>query len=157
MDWACPFPLAGVKTKRQITCEAVLDLVEAICSVDLAAWFGSQRQRVGPWLPVMLPKIGPNKTRLGTWSAVVTSIVGSVSQMDPTVFSLWNDAPVKIAQPELLAVVQGLLTFAFVSRCLCCVGERQRRASHGFDRGRSDHGELGRVAQIAHSMLSHAL
>lgn len=37
--------------------------------------------------------------------------VGAVTRIDSKVFALWDHTPVKISQLELLAVVQGLLTF----------------------------------------------
>ena len=84
------------------------------------------------------------------------SRVGAVIHIDSSVFALWDASDTKIAQLELLAVVQGLIAFSDFFRNAHVVWFVDNVAAlMALIKGRSDHEELDHMAQIAHSLLFH--
>ena len=82
--------------------------------------------------------------------------LGAVIHIDSSVFRLWDDSDTKIAQLELLAVVQGLIAFSNILRNAHIVWFVDNVAAlMALIKGRSDHDELDHMAQIAHSLLFH--
>ena len=82
--------------------------------------------------------------------------LGAVIAIDSSVFQLWDDTSTNIAQLELLAVVQALITFSDLFRNAHVVWFVDNVAAlMALIKGRSDHEELDHMAQIAHSLLFH--
>lgn len=82
--------------------------------------------------------------------------VGTVIMITPKVFDLLSSHPTKIAQLELLAVVQGLLVYPSLFRRTRVVWYMDNVAAlMSLVRRRSDNDELDHMAQIAHLLLYH--
>ena len=80
--------------------------------------------------------------------------LGTYIKIDESVFLLWDDHPTKIAQLELLAVLQGLLTFPSHFRGRKVVWWVDNVAAlMSLVRGRSDSLELDFMSQLVHFLL----
>eukprot|EP00438_Fugacium_kawagutii_P023073 Skav201171 [mRNA] locus=scaffold65:680096:681040:- [translate_table: standard] len=80
--------------------------------------------------------------------------LGTVIRIDASIFALWSSHPTKIAQLELLAVVQGLLSYPSLFRHARVVWYVDNIAAlMALVRGRSDNPELDHMSQIAHLLL----
>ena len=80
--------------------------------------------------------------------------LGTYIKIDESVFLLWDDHPAKIAQLELLAVLQGLLTFPSHFRGRKVVWWVDNVAAlMSLVRGRSDSLELDFMSQLVHFLL----
>eukprot|EP00438_Fugacium_kawagutii_P026991 Skav212047 [mRNA] locus=scaffold2377:23795:26543:+ [translate_table: standard] len=80
--------------------------------------------------------------------------LGTVIRIDASIFDLWSSHPTKIAQLELLAVVQGLLSYPSLFRHARVVWYVDNIAAlMALVRGRSDNPELDHMSQIAHLLL----
>ena len=81
---------------------------------------------------------------------------GTVITIDSAIFDLWSDHPTKIAQLELLAIVQGILAFPELFRSSSVVWYIDNVAAlMSLVRGRSDNAELDFMSQLVHLLLFH--
>ncbi|CAE7884921.1 unnamed protein product [Symbiodinium necroappetens] len=82
--------------------------------------------------------------------------LGAVVPVDDAVFHLWDEQETKIAQLELLMVLQGLLTFPSQFQGSSGVWYVDNIAAlMALVRGRSDSPELDHMAQTVHILLFH--
>eukprot|EP00435_Cladocopium_sp_Y103_P036199 s845_g9.t1 len=80
--------------------------------------------------------------------------LGTYITINESVFALWDDHPTKIAQLELLAVLQGILTFPSHFRDRKVVWWIDNVASlMSLVKGRSDSHELDFMSQLVHLLL----
>ena len=81
---------------------------------------------------------------------------GTVITIDSSIFDLWSKHTSKIAQLELLAIVQGILAFPELFRSSSVVWYIDNVAAlMSLVRGRSDNAELDFMSQLVHLMLFH--